>query len=125
MDKKSGSSNSADGLSNEIAQSRELVTSNLRGLRYELDFPRRIRRSIRHEPLPWIATAAAVGIFIVLITTRRKKIYVPTKSAGKPRSNLLAMGFTLGALKLVAGLLQPILVDIVEKKVRRYTTSSR
>jgi hypothetical protein len=41
---------------------------------------------------------------------------VATKSA-KPRKNVLAVGFTLGALKIAAQLLKPVVIKFVEKKL--------
>ena len=117
MAKESGRNKQADELKEEIAFSREQVEKNLRGLRYELDFKRKIRRSFSHEPLPWIASAAAVGIFIVLIAARRKKVYVSTKNYAKPQSKVLAMGLALGALRIAAGMLRPVIIGFLEKKL--------
>lgn len=117
MAKESGRNKQAGELREEIALSREQVGRNLRGLRYELDFRRKIRRSFRHEPLPWIATAAAVGIFIVLMSVRRKKVYIASKRAAKPQSKVLAMGLTLGALRVAAGLLRPVIINFLERKL--------
>jgi len=44
-------------LREEIARSRELVSRNLGGLRYELDFPRKIRRSFQTQTVLWLAVA--------------------------------------------------------------------
>ena len=117
MAKESGRNKQPDELKAEIALSREQVRRNLRGLRYELDFPQKIRRSFRHEPLPWIATAAAVGIFIVLMSVRRKKVYIDSKSAAKPQNKFLAMGLTLGALRVASSLLRPVIINFLEKKL--------
>lgn len=122
MAKESGRNRPVDELKEEIALSREEVSRNLRGLRYELDLPRKIRNSFRDEPLPWIATAAAVGIFIVLMATRRKKTLVDARAFTKPPGKLLTVGFALGALRIATGLLKPVIVSFVEKKVRDYTS---
>jgi hypothetical protein len=71
-----GSNNSPERLNEEIARSREALTRNLRGLRYELDFPRKIRRSFRQQTVLWVAAAVAVGILVTVAPTRRKKIYI-------------------------------------------------
>ncbi len=124
MAKESGRNRPVDELKEEIAVSREEVSRNLRGLRYELDLPRKIRNSFRDEPLPWITTAAAVGIFIVLMATRRKRAHVDVKALAKPPGKLLTVGFALGALRIAAGLLKPVILRFVEKKVRDYTSES-
>ncbi|MEP7015144.1 MAG: hypothetical protein ABI925_06875 [Verrucomicrobiota bacterium] len=122
MAKKSGRVKPPDEIREEIALSREQVARNLRGVRYEMDLPRRIRRSIRQQPLPWIATAAAAGIFLVLMVTRRQKIYVDANKSAQPQSKLMAMGFALGAMRLASSLLKPMIVNFVERKVNHYTS---
>jgi hypothetical protein len=118
MAKESGRNHHAEGLKEEIALSREQVGRNLQGLRYELDFSRKIRRSFRKEPLPWIATAAAVGIFVVLMVARRKKIYVAPKNYVTPPPNkFLTAGLALGALRIASGLLRPIIISFLENKL--------
>ena len=112
-------------LKEEIARSRVRVTRDLRGLRDELDFPRKIRKSIRRQPVPWIATAAAVGLFLVLHLTRKKKVYVDAKSASKTGTKLLEAGFVLGALRIAATLLKPVIVRFVERKMHGYAGERR
>jgi hypothetical protein len=123
MARNSGRNNSE--LKEEIARSRARVTRDLRGLRDELDFPRKIRKSIRRQPVPWIATAAAVGLFLVLHLTRKKKVYVDAKSATKTGTKLLEAGFVLGALRIAATLLKPVIVSFVSKKLGSYASSGR
>lgn len=126
MAKKPGRNNQANELKEEIAHSREQVGRNLRGLRYELDVPRKIRNSFRREPLPWIATAAAVGIFVVLMVARRKKIYVtPTGTAKPAPEKFLTAGLALGVLKIASTLLKPAIIGLVEKKLSGAPPSPR
>jgi hypothetical protein len=112
-----GSNNSPERLNEEIARSREALTRNLRGLRYELDFPRKIRRSFRQQTVLWVAAAVAVGILVTVAPTRRKKIYIDPRSGGKSKRRLLEAGFVLGALKIAATLLRPVIVDLVRTRL--------
>jgi hypothetical protein len=80
MAEKSGRNKSIDELTAEIAQSRERVTRDLRGLRYEVDFAAKFRRSFREQTISWLTTAAAVGALVALAPMRKKKIYVDAKS---------------------------------------------
>jgi hypothetical protein len=112
-------------LKEEIARSRAEVTRDLRGLRDELDFPRKIRKSIRRKPVPWIVTAGAVGFFLVLHFTRKKKVYVKATKAAKSGAKLLETGFVLGALRLAATLLRPVIISFVSKKLRGYAGDAR
>ena len=112
-------------LKEEIARSRAELTRDLRGLRDELDFPRKIRKSFRRQPVPWIATAAAVGLFLVLHLARKKKVYVAAAKATKSGSKLLEAGFVLGALRIAATLLKPVVVKFVERKMHGYAGERR
>ena len=83
MAKKPRPNKPADELKLEIARSRDEVARDLRALRYELDIPRRIRRSFREQTAVWIGAAAVVGTLIVLLPLRRKKVYVDLASGDK------------------------------------------
>src|SRR5438128_12392392 len=89
MAEKSGRNKSIDELTAEIAQSRERVTRDLRGLRYEVDFAAKFRRSFREQTISWLTTAAAVGALVALAPMRKKKIYVDAKSGRKPQKKLV------------------------------------
>src|ERR1700757_4667974 len=98
MAKKSGSK-SAKELREEIARSRQDVDRRIHRVREEADIPRKIRRSVRREPVPWIVGAIAVGLLVTAVITRRKKVVVDAKGGPKSKSTpLLEAGFLLGAL---------------------------
>jgi hypothetical protein len=110
--------NSPEQLTAEIARTRDAVSRNLTGLRYELDFPRKIRRSLREETMLWVGAAVAVGVLIAIVPARTKKVYVsPKKKGEKSGKRLLEAGFVLGALKIAASLLRPVLVDFVRARL--------
>ena len=104
-------------MSEEIARSRNAVSRNLTGLRYELDFPRKIRRSFRQETMLWIGAAVAVGVLIAVAPARTKKVYVEPKTGRKSKHRLLEAGFVLGALKIAASLLRPVIIDLVRARL--------
>jgi hypothetical protein len=112
-----GQNDSTEKLSQEIARSRDVVSRDVRGLRYELDFPRKVRQSFRRETVLWITAAAAVGILLATLPARRKKIYVNARTGGKPKNRLLEAGFVLGALKIAASLARPVIVDLVRTRL--------
>jgi hypothetical protein len=125
MDKKSRSDKSTDELKTEIARSRERVERDLRGLRYELDFRRKIKRSFQHQTVAWITAAAVVGTLLVLLPARKKKIYIDTKTGDKRKKQMLEAGFFLGALKIAATLLKPAITTFLTKKISGYVGTSR
>src|SRR5437660_4010858 len=94
-------SGSINELTAEIARSRQRVANELRGLRYELDFPAKFRRSFRKQTGSWIGGAAAVGALIALAPLRKKKIYINAKSRRKADKKLMETGIALAAIKLV------------------------
>ena len=123
MARESGSNDSE--LKEQIARSRAEITRDVRGLRYELDFPRKIRRSFQTQTLLWIGGAIVIGAVLTVLSRGRKKIYVDAKSGAKSSSKLLTVGFALGALRFASNLLKPMIVSFVEKKIGGYPSSSR
>jgi len=118
MAKGAGENDATGKLSGEIAHSREIVRRDVTGLRYELDFPRKLRRSFRTETVLWVSAAVAVGVLIAMLPARKKKIYVEPKiGGGRPEKKLLEAGFVLGALKIAATMLRPVIVDLIRTRV--------
>src|SRR5438045_9510317 len=112
-----GQNDSTEKLREEIARSRDDVSRDVSGLRYELDFPRKLRRSFQSEMILWLAAATAVGALVILWPARRKKIYVEPRAGGKAKTKLLEAGFVLGALKIAATVLRPVIVDLVRSRL--------
>ena len=124
MAEKSGSNRSTGELRAEIGRSRERVARDLRGLQYELDFPGKLRRSFREQTVSWLTAAAAVGTVIVLLPVRKKKIYVDAKRGGKRQKKFLEAGFILGASKIAASVLRPVIVDFLKNRLTDYAGRS-
>ena len=125
MAEKSGRNRSTGELRAEIGRSRERVARDLRGLQYELDFPAKLRRSFREQTVSWLTAAAAVGTVIVLLPLRKKKIYVDAKRGGKRQKKFLEAGFILGASKIAASMLRPVIVDFLKNRLTGYAGRSR
>jgi hypothetical protein len=109
-------SESINELKADIADSRERVARDLRGLRYELDFPGKFRRSFRKQTGSWISAAAAVGALIALAPLRKKKIYVDAKGRRKSDKKLMETGVALAAMKLVTNLARPVIMEFVKNR---------
>src|SRR5215510_12444189 len=118
-------SESIDELTAQIARSRERLGRDLRGLRYELDFPAKFRRSFRQQTVSWISAAAAVGALIALAPMRKKKIYVDASSRRKTDKKLMATGLGLAAMKLVTNLARPVVVEFVKNRLFASESRSR
>jgi hypothetical protein len=109
-------SESINELKTEIAGSRERLSRELQGLRYELDFPAKFRRSFRKQTGSWISAAAAVGALIALAPMRKKKVYVDAKSGLKGDKKLMETGLALAAIKLVGNLARPVIMEFVKNR---------
>jgi len=109
-------SESINELKTEIASSRERLSRELQGLRYELDFPAKFRRSFRKQTGSWISAAAAVGALIALAPMRKKKVYVDAGSRRKGDKKLMQTGLALAALKLVGNLARPVIMEFVKNR---------
>lgn len=125
MAEKSGRNKSIEELTAEIGQSRERVARDLRGLKYEVDFPAKFRRSFRQQTVSWLSAAAAVGALIALAPMRKKKIYVNAKSGRKSQKKLVESGVALAVLKIVANLARPTIVEFVKTRLTDFGGRSR
>jgi len=125
MAEKSADDKSIDQLRAEIVDSRERVRRDLCGLRHELDFPAKFRRSFREQTVSWVTAAAAVGALIALAPMRRKKIYVDAKTSRKSQKKLVETGFALAALKVVASLARPVIVEFVKNRLTDFAGKRR
>ena len=118
-------SESINELKTEIAGSRERLARELQGLRYELDFPAKFRRSFRKQTGSWIGAAAAVGAVIALAPMRKKKVYVDARSRRKGDKKLMETGLAMVAIKLVGNLARPVIMEFVKNRVFYSGESSR
>lgn len=122
MAQKPGRNKQPDQLKEDIARSRDLVARDVRGLRYELDIPRRIRRSFREQMPLWLGAAVVVGALLIYLPARNRKIYVDAKLGGRSKHRMLEAGFALGALRIAASLLKPMIANFVVKKMGNYAS---
>lgn len=109
-------SESINELKAEIAGSRERLSRELRGLRYELDFQAKFRRSFRRQTGSWISAAAAVGALIALAPMRKKKVYVNAGGRRRPEKKLIETGVAVAAMKLAANLARPVIMEFVKNR---------
>ena len=109
-------SESINELKAQVAGSRERLARELQGLRYELDFPAKFRRSFRKQTGSWIAAAAAVGAVIALAPMRKKKVYVDAKSRRKADKKPMQTGLAVTAIKVVGNLARPLVMEFVKNR---------
>jgi hypothetical protein len=123
MAKKPGQGKSLHELRQEAAHSRDRLARDLSGLRYELDFPLKFRKSFQRQTVLWIGAAIVVGVVIVAAMPRSKKVRIKTKAKSRgehQKEGIIGAGLALGALKLAATLLKPAITAFVKKQVTGY-----
>ena len=127
MAEKSGQAKSLHELRQEAAHSRDRLGRDLSGLRYELDFPLKFRKSFQRQTVIWVGAAILVGVAIAVMPSRAKKVKVSTaaKSRGEQqKEGILGAGLALGALKLVATMLKPTISAFIAKKMSAYAAGA-
>lgn len=128
MAEKSGQGKSLHELRQEAAHSRDRLGRDLSGLRYELDFPLKFRKSFQRQTVIWIGAAIVIGVLIVALPPRTKKVRVKMPK-GKDRGEeekegIIGAGLALGVLKLVATMLKPTITQFVAKKMSGYAAGA-
>lgn len=116
-------------LRQQAAHSRDRLGRDLGGLRYELDFPLKFRKSFQRQTVIWIGAAIVLGVVLTMMPARTKKVKVKVDSRGKGRGEhqkegILGAGLALGALKLVATMLKPTITAYVAKKMGGYAAGT-
>jgi hypothetical protein len=127
MAEKPGQAKSLHELRQEAAHSRDRLGRDLSGLRYELDFPLKFRKSFQRQTVLWIGAAIVIGVLIVALPPRTKRVRVKAsaKSRGEhQKEGILGAGLALGALKLVATMLKPTITQFVAKKMSGYAAGA-
>lgn len=116
-------------LRQEAAHSRDRLGRDLGGLRYELDFPLKFRKSFQRQTVLWIGAAIVVGVMFAVMPARTKKVRVNAKGAKSrgehQKEGILGAGLAVGALKLVATMLKPTITRYVASKMSGYAAGPR
>ena len=115
----------AHELRQQIAHSRDRLARDLDGLRYELDFPLKFRKSFQRRAPIWIAAAVLTGVVVTARASTKKTVYVSGKNRehvkGKEqKKGLLQAGLAMAILKFAATLLRPMVIRLVTQKLGAY-----
>jgi hypothetical protein len=127
MAQRPGQEKSLHELRQEAAHSRDRLARDLSGLRYELDFPLKFRKSFQRQTVLWIGAAIVVGVVFAVMPARTKKVRINAKAKSKgehQKEGILGAGLALGALKLVATMLKPTITAFVAKKMSGYAAGA-
>ena len=124
MAKEAGQEKSLHQLRQEIAHSRDRLARDLDGLRYELDFPLKFRKSFQRKTVFWVGAALAIGIVAAVMPARTKKVRVQAKRKSGAREEILGAGLALGALRLAVTLFRPAVTKFIARKLSAYATGA-
>ena len=126
MAKEPGQEKSLHQLRQEIAHSRDRMARDLGGLRYELDFPLKFRKSFQRQTVVWITAAVVIGVVFAVMPARTKKIRVNAKpkTKGDHKEEIFGAGLALGAVKLAVTLFKPVLMNFISKKMSGYAAGA-
>jgi hypothetical protein len=126
MAKEPGQTRSLHQLRQEVAHSRDRLARDLGGLRYELDFPLKFRKSFQRQTVLWISAAVVIGVIFAVMPARTKKVEVKTRGndSKETKKGILGAGLAVGALKLAATLLKPAVTQFISKKVGGYAANA-
>lgn len=132
MAKDPGQEKSIDELRQQIALSRDRLARDLTGLKYELDFPLKFRKSFQRHAGVWISAAVLTGVAATArATSKRKGEYRSVgrksgehKKGEEQKKGLLQAGLAMGALKFAATLLRPMIVSAITKKMGSFAAAS-
>ena len=114
-------------LRQQIAHTRDRLGRDLTGLRYELDFPLKFRKSFQRHSGIWISAVTLLGTLFTIRPSKRKRTLTleggksgQAKKGEEQKKGLIAAGLAMGGLRFAATLLRPLVVSFVTKKVRGY-----
>jgi hypothetical protein len=126
MAKKPGQEKSLHELRQEVAHSRDRLARDLGGLRYELDFPLKFRKSFQRQTVVWITAAVVIGVVCAVMPARTTKLQsrAKPKTGSDPKEGILGAGLALGALKLAVTLFKPAITNFISKKMSGSTAGS-
>ena len=103
------------------------MARDLSGLRYELDFPLKFRKSFQRQTVAWITAAVVIGVIFALMPARTRKVQVKAKTKAdgeETKKGILGAGLAVGALRLAATLLKPAVMSVISKQASSYATGA-
>jgi hypothetical protein len=117
MAKEPGSDEPTKRIRVDIDRSRDRLARDVRGLRYELDFPGKVRRSFQRQTTLWIVAAVAVGVIVVTLPRTRKKVRVDMSREDKGKKKLAETGMLLGILKIAMPFVKPVVMNFIRSRM--------
>jgi hypothetical protein len=114
----------------ELARARAALASNAQGLRRDLDFSARAKKSFKKSPVPWLGGAAVLGLLIARIPGRssapaKKRSIKIFPQEDKAVEKAGKAGLVLGAMKIAFDLARPVLMRWATQRFTEYAAGHR
>ena len=118
----------------ELTRARASMSRQAGAVRHGLDFPNRVKESVKGSPIVWITCGVGVlGLVSLLVPWRRRreepqnvwsglasKFGPPRQSAAKVAGGGAIVGIALTAARLLLPLVQPALISFITRKVGNF-----
>jgi len=122
----------------ELTRARASISRHAAAVRHGLDFPNRVKESVKSSPIVWVAGAAgAVGLLSLLVPWRRgrqapqnvwsdlaSRYGRPRPVAAKVAGGGAIVGIALTAARFLLPFLQPAIMSFIRSKVNEYAGKS-
>jgi hypothetical protein len=123
----------------ELTRARASISRSAAGVRHGLDFPNRVKESVKGSPAVWVACAAgALGIISLLVPWRRRheappnvwsdigaRFGRPRPTAAKVAGGGAAVGILLTAARFLLPFVQPAIMSFIKSRVSDYMGGER
>lgn len=117
----------------ELTRARASMSRQTTAVRRSLDFPTRIKESVKGSPVVWVSGGVGVVLLVsVLVPCRRRREapqnvwsglaskYGPPRQAASVASRGAMVGIVLTAAKFLLPFVQPALMSFITRKVNSY-----
>ena len=106
----------SEALKHELAASRALLRLHAESLAERMNVGRRLRENIRRQPVVWVAGAVVLGLVVVALRPRVRRVEVRTKPAFDSKGAGKG-AFFLAVGKLALDILSPTLISWARRRI--------
>ena len=125
MAEEPGKDQSLAEIKQRIERSRYDLGRDLSGLRYELDFPLKIKKSFQRNTALWVAGAVVLGLLFTAGSKENQKNLRERKRKEERQEKLVEAGLLLTAMKFAASVLKPVIVSYAMQKMKTFSGGSQ
>ena len=105
-----------EALSHALAQSRARLSHHATVLADRANVARRLKRSVKRKPVPWIAAAVVLGLLIAARRPKPRRVEVHTVQASNGK-NSGKLAFVLAAGKIALDAFRPAITSWIGQRI--------